>query len=817
MKNIYAHLNMRACLRLVRLALFLLTALTTWQTAHAAAHSVEIGVLAFRGHDHAMQRWQPVAQFLNQTLPEHEFSIIPLNLEQMRKATSAGDIDFLLTNPGNYVLLESKYGVSRIATLKRHWQGETFSQYGAVIFSRRDNPSITELADLKDHSLMVVNNNAFGGFQMAWRELKRAGVDPFNDLESLQYNGFPQDSIVYSVLSGEVDAGTVRTGLLENLAGRNKIDMDDIRILNSQQGIIPYPFHLSTQLYPEWPLAKLSHTPDQLARELVVALFSAEQDEFLLSDAARFSWTIPMDYSDVHELMHELKIGPYVPDTSISLARLVDAYGKWLLSFLLLLIGLSLLTGYVMKVNRRMRESQYLLQGEVRERRDAERRLEEHKLLLEKRVEERTARLNDVNARLEEDIVARIRAEKVLRDSEQTLRELNKIASEYPVPLQDKIKALLEAGRSHFGFEYGTLYQRTADGAEIVQRVGKQEAFSGSASDIDAEKFDHMLRDEKMLMIQQPLIDARDGSAVSQDSNCVAVKVVVEGHPYGFLCLADSGHMARTLNKVDRDILQLLADWIGMEIAREQASDREQQHISDLAHVSRLGTMGEMASGLAHELNQPLTAIANYIRGTLRRLQAGSMNETELESVLGRSADEAERAAEIIRRIRAFVNKDNSLREQLDINQPVRRVARMVSAEMKSSHINLLLSLSDKPGPVQADPIQIEQVLLNLVRNAMDALTEHRRENREITITSHTNHQGQVIIEVIDNAASLSASDTDKIYNPFYTTRDDGMGLGLSISKTIIEGHGGTMYTRLEDGHTVAGFTLPLLSYGNSE
>ncbi|HBE92355.1 MAG TPA: hypothetical protein DDW55_07435, partial [Gammaproteobacteria bacterium] len=94
--------------------------------------AVTIGVLAFRGHDHAMQRWQPVASFLNNTLQKYDFKIIPLNLEQMRKATSSGELDFILTNPGNYVLLESRYGVSRIATLKRHWQGRTYSQYGAV-------------------------------------------------------------------------------------------------------------------------------------------------------------------------------------------------------------------------------------------------------------------------------------------------------------------------------------------------------------------------------------------------------------------------------------------------------------------------------------------------------------------------------------------------------------------------------------------------------------------------------------------------------------------------------------------------------------
>jgi ABC-type phosphate/phosphonate transport system substrate-binding protein len=130
---------------------------------------VRIGVLAFRGHQQAMSRWQPMADYLNTNLPGIRFKIVPLNLQQVRKATAAEEIDFVLTNPGNYVLLESRYGASRIATLKRHWLGHDYSRFGAVVFTRRDNPDIKSLKDIKGRSLMIVNNHAFGGFQMAWR------------------------------------------------------------------------------------------------------------------------------------------------------------------------------------------------------------------------------------------------------------------------------------------------------------------------------------------------------------------------------------------------------------------------------------------------------------------------------------------------------------------------------------------------------------------------------------------------------------------------------------------------------------------------
>ena len=180
------------------MALLLLPAALFFQVQPALAQQestvVRIGVLAFRGHQQAISRWQPMADYLNKILPGIRFKIVPLNLQQMRKATAAEELDFVLTNPGNYVLLESRYGASRIVTLKRHWLGHDYSHFGAVIFTRRDNPDIKSLKDIKGRSLMIVNNHAFGGFQMAWRELKEAGIDPFKDIAELKFNGFPQDS-----------------------------------------------------------------------------------------------------------------------------------------------------------------------------------------------------------------------------------------------------------------------------------------------------------------------------------------------------------------------------------------------------------------------------------------------------------------------------------------------------------------------------------------------------------------------------------------------------------------------------------------------
>jgi len=765
---------------------------------------VRIGVLAFRGHQQAMSRWQPMADYLNRNLSGIRFKIVPLNLQQVRKATADEDIDFVLTNPGNYVLLESRYGASRIATLKRHWQGHDYSRFGAVIFTRRDNPDIKSLKDLKGRSLMIVNNHAFGGFQMAWRELKDAGIDPFKDIAELKFNGFPQDDIVHAVMNGKVDAGTVRTGILENMALNGEVELERIRILKSRN-IEDFQFLLSTRLYPEWPLAKLKHTSDALASKLVVALLSAPKGAFSLSGADWVSWTIPLDYTRVNELMRELRIGPYLPNAQRSLGETIKEYAHWLIVILTVLFGLALLSIYVLRVNRRLVDTQHILQDEIAERIVAQEKLNENKLFLEQRVAERTASLAELNS--------------ALQHSELTLRELNRIVSVFPAPLEEKIRALIELGRKHFGFASASLYRRNDDGISVMMKVGAEvdaKTTSGDADDttmlpggISIDEFDEMLQDDNVLLAEKSFPVDRDIEGEAGLISCVAVKVMVEGRPFGFLCLADDQDVSRNLGEVDRDILQLIADWLGMEVARKQVSDREQQHLSDLAHVTRLSTMGEMASGLAHELNQPLTAIANYIRGCQRRIDRGNLETTELTDILQQSVQEAERAAVIIRRLRAFVNKEDPHHECVEINALISRVTGFLGSEMERKSITLKFSLAENLPVLIVDAIQIEQVLLNLLRNAIDAVHVPWQGEKVIEVASSLVEDDMVHIEVRDSGSGLPDGEQQQIFDPFYTTKDEGMGMGLSISRTIIEAHGGTMYTDTSGQYTTVGLALP--------
>ena len=332
--------------------------------------SYTIGVLAFRGEEMALKRWQPTAEFLNQQLPEANFVVLPLGLEELRKAVEKEQIDFLLTNTGHYVELEVFYGVSRIATVKNNIDGQVSTSFGAVIFTRADRNDIQSLTDLKGKRFMGVKRTGFGGFQMAWRELKHHGIDPFRDFSSLEFSGFPQDDVAYAVRDGLVDAGTFRSETIELMAHEGKINLNAFKILSAKQDPNYNMLH-STQLYPVWPFARLKHTSRELSERVASALLTMPAD----SPAARASrvagWTIPVDYQPVHEMMRELRVGPYAGLDEMTWQQILVRYWEWISVISVALIMLSIMTLVLRKTNRKLKLTQEQLEIHQQELVDA--------------------------------------------------------------------------------------------------------------------------------------------------------------------------------------------------------------------------------------------------------------------------------------------------------------------------------------------------------------------------------------------------------------------------------------------------------------
>lgn len=228
-------------------------------------------------------------------------------------------------------------------------------------------------------------------------------------------------------------------------------------------------------------------------------------------------------------------------------------------------------------------------------------------------------------------------------------------------------------------------------------------------------------------------------------------------------------------------------DITAVRLAEEEARQRQ----NELIHVSRLSTMGEMATGIAHELNQPLSAIVNFANGCARRLRLDIGSKDDLLGAMRQISDQANRAGEIIKRMRGMVTREQPVRQEVDINELVNDVCALVAYDRRKLEIAIERRLSDVPLSVRVDAVQIEQVLLNLLRNAFDALAENLPNRRRLTIRTGISPGGAVFVSVRDNGVGVKPEDINRLFDPFFTTKKTGMGMGLSISQTILLEHKG--------------------------
>ncbi len=365
--------------------------------AQEAPKSVRIGVLAKRGAKMTLEKWGPTADYLTKKISGLSFTILPIGYDEIYPAAERGDVDFILANSQFYVGLELLYDASRIATLKNLRMGKGYKVYGGVVFSRADREDIKSYSDLKGKTFMTLDETAFASWPAVWLEMKERGIDPYRDFADLRFKG-PMDAVVYAVLEGKVDAGSVRTDLLERMAMEGRIRLEDLRVLHEHGGKDHLPFLHSTRSYPEWPLAKLKHTPDELAEKVVDALLEMTPD----SPAARVSritgWTIPLNYQPVHEALKSLRLKPYEEYGKITPKEVFRQYWYWFLGFASILISLFIV--HLLNTNRKLGSSVAEQMKEITSRKRAEEELKEHSERLEEIVEERTKDLKGAQKEL---------------------------------------------------------------------------------------------------------------------------------------------------------------------------------------------------------------------------------------------------------------------------------------------------------------------------------------------------------------------------------------------------------------------------------
>ena len=242
----------------------------------------------------------------------------------------------------------------------------------------------------------------------------------------------------------------------------------------------------------------------------------------------------------------------------------------------------------------------------------------------------------------------------------------------------------------------------------------------------------------------------------------------------------------------------------------EEERERLRQLETDLAHINRVGMMGELAASIAHEVNQPLSGVVVNGNACLRWLAGDSPNLEEAREAVRRIVRDGKRAGDVIARIRALATKTAVAKERLDLNEAVREVVAFAGDQLRKNRVAVRTELAADLSPVSGDRVQLQQVILNLVVNGIEAMSSVEERPRELMVRTQNNDAGQVRVTVQDSGMGLDPQSMERMFDAFYTTKHGGMGMGLSISRSIIQNHGGKLWAVANDGPGISvQFTIP--------
>jgi PAS domain S-box-containing protein len=396
---------------------------------------------------------------------------------------------------------------------------------------------------------------------------------------------------------------------------------------------------------------------------------------------------------------------------------------------------------------------------------------------LETRVRERTAELSSANLQLRREIGDRRRAEHALRASEERYRLVSELTSDYAYS---------------FAVELGGIC-RVEWLTDAFARISGH-----SPSELEAGAWDRIVHPDDLPVVERRMRSLLDGrSAVSE-----------------FRIMAGDGqirwlrdHARPVWSESKRRVVRILG--AAQDITdRKQAEEEARRHQAALAQMARLTTVGEMAAQLAHELNQPLCTMVGNAQTAQRLLAAPIPDLAEVRDALNDIVTFGNQAATVIRRLREFLRQQQPQPVVLNVQRMIEEVAGFLEVDARQHATRVVFDVADDLPVIRGDPIQLQQVLLNLVRNGLEAMDLCPGSPREIVVRASRGESGSALIDVTDNGAGLDAETAGRIFEPFFTTKPAGLGLGLAICRSIVEAHGGQLRAKVTPGR---GTTLSIL------
>ena len=316
---------------------------------------IRIGVFSPIGKQTTQHGWGPMEKYLSETLPEYRFRLQVLGPDALRAGVDAGNLDFAVVQPVLYAELETRYGMTRIATRMRLGpRGQGLDRFAGLLVVRDERADLQGLEDLRGRSLGAVAAWAFGGYLMQKRHLLDAGINPDEEMTTT-FLGLPQQRIVEAVLRGDVDVGCVRTGVLEAMTASGELDPKLIRILDAKPARDNFPFPHTTRDYPEFALAASPSLARDLTQKVGLAFLQLPPEHPAARATRVAGWMMPSEYRDVHELMRQLRYGPYVDYGRVTWRSVWEAYGPFLFAIAALVFGLVVLSGGLLRAFRIVR------------------------------------------------------------------------------------------------------------------------------------------------------------------------------------------------------------------------------------------------------------------------------------------------------------------------------------------------------------------------------------------------------------------------------------------------------------------------------
>jgi len=354
-----------------------------------------------------------------------------------------------------------------------------------------------------------------------------------------------------------------------------------------------------------------------------------------------------------------------------------------------------------------------------------------------------------------------------------------------------------------------SIYDTAPDALIVIDEHGVMQSYSAGAERMFGWSASEVLGRNVQILMPQPFRAQHDGYLHryldTGERRIIGIGRIVVGERKD----GSTFPMELAVGEVRSERGRVFTGFVRDLTERQATETRLQELQSELVHMSRLSAMGEMASALAHELNQPLSAIANYLSGARRLLERAGVDEPRADDALEKAADQALRAGEIIRRLRDFLSRGEGERRVENLPKLVQEACALALVGAKEHSVRVRYALAHDAETVLVDRVQIQQVILNLVRNAIDAMSDHPR--REMTIATATADDGMAVVSVTDTGPGVDEVAAAKLFQPFVTTKASGMGVGLSISRTIVEAHGGRIWTEPNPGGgAIFRFTLRL-------